>query len=111
MIPDAYGSVGTAVAHESGSERIPRSLLRGKGANGEHYYSLRIGDSPQLTAESFNFIVCLSLVRKLIEAMTVFPARGLFTGHTQADAIIINLVKISSDKNKLTKFVGYRKDK
>jgi len=39
---------------ESGSERIPRSLLRGKRANGEHYYSLWIEDSPQFTAESFN---------------------------------------------------------
>jgi hypothetical protein len=39
---------------ESGSERIPRGLLRGKRANGEHYYSLWIGDAPQVTAESFN---------------------------------------------------------
>jgi hypothetical protein len=39
---------------ESGSERIPRGLLRGKRANGEHYYSLWIGDFPQFTAESFN---------------------------------------------------------
>jgi hypothetical protein len=31
---------------ESGSERIPRSLLRGKRANGEHYYSLWIEASP-----------------------------------------------------------------
>ena len=41
---------------ESGSERIPRSLLRGKRANGEHYYSLWIEDSPQFTAESFNIL-------------------------------------------------------
>jgi len=40
---------------ESGSERIPRSVLRGKRANGEHNYSLWIEDSPQFTAESFNF--------------------------------------------------------
>ena len=39
---------------EFGSERIPRSLLRGKRANDERYYSLRIEDSPQLAAESFN---------------------------------------------------------
>ncbi len=38
---------------ESGSERIPRGLPRGKRANGEHYYSLWIEDSPQLAAESF----------------------------------------------------------
>jgi hypothetical protein len=40
---------------ESGSERIPRSLLLGKRANGEHYFSLWIEDSPQSTAESFNY--------------------------------------------------------
>jgi hypothetical protein len=39
---------------EFGSERIPRSLLRGKRANDERYSSLRIEDSPQLAAESFN---------------------------------------------------------
>ena len=39
---------------EFGSERIPRSLLRGKRANAERYYSLRIEESPQLAAESFN---------------------------------------------------------
>ncbi len=33
---------------ESGSERIPRGLPRGKRANGEHYYSLWIEDSPQV---------------------------------------------------------------
>jgi hypothetical protein len=38
---------------ESGSGRIPCSLLRGKLANREHYYSLRIEDSPQFTVESF----------------------------------------------------------
>jgi hypothetical protein len=49
-------SLGNGIARlfESGSERIPRSLLRGKRANGEHHYSLRIEDSPQFTAESFN---------------------------------------------------------
>jgi hypothetical protein len=31
---------------ESGSERIPRSVLRGKRASGEYYYSLGIEDSP-----------------------------------------------------------------
>jgi len=42
---------------ESGSKRIPRSLLlRGKRANGEHFYSLRIGASPQFTAEGFNIL-------------------------------------------------------
>jgi hypothetical protein len=30
-------------------------LLRGKQANGEHYYSLWIEDSPHFTAESFNY--------------------------------------------------------
>jgi hypothetical protein len=40
---------------EFGSERIPRSLLRGKRANAERYCSLRIEDSPQLAAESFNY--------------------------------------------------------
>jgi hypothetical protein len=40
---------------EFGSERIPRSLLRGKRANAERYCSIRIEDSPQLAAESFNF--------------------------------------------------------
>jgi hypothetical protein len=40
--------------NESGRERIPRSLLRGKRANGEHNYSLWIEDSPQFTAESFS---------------------------------------------------------
>ena len=39
---------------EFGSERIPRSLLRGKRANAERYCSLRIEDSPQFAAESFN---------------------------------------------------------
>jgi hypothetical protein len=39
---------------EFGSERIPRSLLRGKRANDKRYSSLRIEDSPQLAAESFN---------------------------------------------------------
>jgi len=39
---------------ESGSERKHLRLLRGKRANGEHYYSLWIEDSPQFTAESFN---------------------------------------------------------
>jgi hypothetical protein len=41
---------------EFGSERIPRSLLRGKRANDERHCSLRIEDSPQLAAESFNKI-------------------------------------------------------
>jgi len=49
---------------ESGSERIPRSLLRGKRANGEHYYSLWIEDSPQFTAESFNPEILNPLERK-----------------------------------------------
>jgi hypothetical protein len=40
--------------YEFGSERIPRSLLRGKRANDEQLCSLRIEDSPQLAAESFN---------------------------------------------------------
>jgi hypothetical protein len=40
--------------HESARERIPRSLLWGKQANGEHNHSLWIEDSPQFTAESFN---------------------------------------------------------
>jgi len=39
---------------ESARERIPRSVLRGKRANGEHNYSLWIEDSPQFTSESFN---------------------------------------------------------
>ena len=39
---------------EFGSERIPRGLLRGKRANDERCYSLRIEDSPQLAAERFN---------------------------------------------------------
>ena len=39
---------------ESGSERIHRTLLRGKQANGENCYSLWIEASPQFTAESFN---------------------------------------------------------
>jgi len=39
---------------ESSSERKHLRLLRGKRANGEHYYSLWIEDSPQFTAESFN---------------------------------------------------------
>jgi hypothetical protein len=33
---------------------FPVALLRGKRANGEHCHSLRIEDSPQFTAESFN---------------------------------------------------------
>jgi hypothetical protein len=40
---------------EFGSERIPRSLLRGKRANAERYCSIRIEDSPQQAAESFNY--------------------------------------------------------
>jgi hypothetical protein len=48
---------------------------------------------------------------KPIQAMTVFPTRGRFTGHIQADAIIIILAKNSSEKNNLTKFTGYRKGK
>jgi len=43
-----------SLAIEFGSERIPRSLLRGKRANDERYCSLRIEDSPQQAAESFN---------------------------------------------------------
>jgi hypothetical protein len=39
---------------ESGSKGIPRNLLWGKRANGEHYYSLWIEDSPEFTAVSFN---------------------------------------------------------
>jgi hypothetical protein len=39
---------------EFGSERISRGLLRGKRANAERCRSLRIEDSPQLAAESFN---------------------------------------------------------
>jgi hypothetical protein len=39
---------------ESGSERKHLRLLRGKQANGKHYYFLRIEDCPQFTAESFN---------------------------------------------------------
>jgi hypothetical protein len=39
---------------ESGSERIPRGLIRVKRANGDHYYSLRIEDYPLFTAQSFN---------------------------------------------------------
>jgi hypothetical protein len=46
---------------EFGSERIPRSLLRGKRANDERHCSLRIEASPQLAAESFNYIVSESL--------------------------------------------------
>jgi hypothetical protein len=42
---------------EFGSERIPRRLLRGKRANAEQYCSLRIEDSPQLAAESFNPLI------------------------------------------------------
>jgi hypothetical protein len=38
---------------------------------------------------------------KLIQATTVFPARGRFTGHIQADAIIINLAKNSSNKKQI----------
>jgi len=38
---------------ESGSERIPCGLLRGNRANGEHYYSIWIEDSPLVAAESF----------------------------------------------------------
>jgi hypothetical protein len=49
---------------ESGSERIPRSLLRSKRANGEHYYSLWIEDSPQFTAESFNTEMIMHYVVK-----------------------------------------------
>jgi hypothetical protein len=44
----------TPIQTESGRERILRSLLRGKRANGEHYYSLWIEDSQQFTADSFN---------------------------------------------------------
>jgi hypothetical protein len=43
-------------AYEFGSERILRSLLRRKRANDERYCSLRIEDSPQLTADSFNTV-------------------------------------------------------
>ena len=39
---------------EFGSERIPCSTPRGKRANDERYCSLRIEDSPQHAAESFN---------------------------------------------------------
>jgi len=42
-------------AFESGSERIPRGFPRGKRVKEEHYYSLRIGASPQLAAESFKW--------------------------------------------------------
>jgi hypothetical protein len=39
---------------EFGSELIPRSLLRGKRANAERFFSLRIEDSPRLAEESLN---------------------------------------------------------
>ena len=39
-------------ALNQGSKRMPRGMPRGKRANGEHSYSLRIGDSPQLAAEN-----------------------------------------------------------
>jgi hypothetical protein len=38
---------------------------------------------------------------KVIQAMTVFPARGRFTARIQADAIIINLAKNSSNKKQI----------
>jgi hypothetical protein len=44
-------------ALEFGSERIPRSLLRGKRAHDKRYCSLRIEDSPQQAAESFNVLI------------------------------------------------------
>jgi hypothetical protein len=101
MIPDADSSISTSVAHESGSERIPLSLLRGKRANGEHYSSLRIGDSPQFTAKSFNFMVCFSSFMNLFADMIVFSARGHTAEHTKGDSIIINLTKMSSDKKQI----------
>ncbi len=68
MEPSIHGNINTEILRniylykisiiefriESGSKRISRSLLPGKRANGEHYYSLWIEDSPQLTAKSFN---------------------------------------------------------
>ena len=45
-----YGAEAGAL--EFGSERIPRSLLQGKLANTEWYYSLRIKDSPRFAAEN-----------------------------------------------------------
>ena len=48
-----YGAeVGTL---EFSSECIPHSLLRGKRANTEWYYSLRIEYSPRFAAENFNY--------------------------------------------------------
>jgi hypothetical protein len=49
---------------ESGSERKHLRLLRGKQADGEHYYSLWIEDSPQFTAESFNTKMIMHYVVK-----------------------------------------------
>ena len=48
-----YGAEAGAL--EFGSECIPRSLLLGKRANTEWYYSLRIEDSPRFAAENFNY--------------------------------------------------------
>jgi hypothetical protein len=42
---------------EFGSERIPRSLLRGKRANTKLYCSSRIEDYTRPAAESFNISV------------------------------------------------------
>ena len=55
----AAGEYAGRDSFESGSERIPRSLLRGKRANGEHYYSLGIEDSPQFTAVRFKSLFTL----------------------------------------------------
>ncbi|MGA2331865.1 MAG: hypothetical protein ABSG75_08905 [Syntrophales bacterium] len=50
---------------EFGSERIPRSLLRGKRANAEQYCSLRIEDSPQLAVESFKSTKSRKIILKM----------------------------------------------
>jgi hypothetical protein len=60
-------------------------------------------------ALKFSEASCGECARYRIRAVIVFPARGPFTRHNQADAIIINLAKISSHKNKLTKFAGCRR--
>jgi hypothetical protein len=53
--PSVAGATCSFITIEFGSERMPRSLLRGKRANDERYCSLRIEDSPQLAAESFKY--------------------------------------------------------
>ena len=68
----------SVIGSESGSERIPRSWLRGKRANGEHHYSLWIEDSPQCNAEIFNCLLRFGIEHYLEKYQTLTYRKKFF---------------------------------